>query len=365
MDELALKFIVEQLISHSLKLRSGDKLFIDNIGSAEPLLELITDSVKDMNVKTYVFKRSITDLKKFMNQDEHLISGVGDEISRLISESDAYLGIRAEENIFEFGDISADKMQKYNEYYAKPVQMAMASLDRWTLIRNPTYGMAQLASVSLQQMWEVFHESCRYSYDTLSDKAAPLKSLMEKTDKVHIRSVDTDLEFSIKDIPVFLCDGLYNLPDGEIFTAPVIDSIQGKIAFNVPSMIMNHPFEKIKLTFHNGRVVDCESSDLVTMKQIINSDDGASRVGEFGIGLNQNIKKPINNLIFDEKMAGSIHLALGMPYDMANNGNISSIHWDMVLCLHKEYGGGEVYFDGKLIQKDGEFILPELRHLNG
>jgi len=189
----------------------------------------------------------------------------------------------------------------------------------------------------------------------------PLKALMERTDRVRITAPDTDLSFSIKGLDAIPCTGQMNIPDGECFTAPVRESINGHIHFNSATIYRGTPFDDIRLTFEKGRVVAFESSNNAVLEAILDSDEGARYVGEFALGFHPFIAEPMRDILFDEKIRGSLHMALGQAYDEADNGNRSSVHWDLVL---RQEQGGEIFFDDVLIRKDGVFVLPELAGLN-
>ena len=202
-------------------------------------------------------------------------------------------------------------------------------------------------------------------YNQMKQDIVPLLKLMEKTDKVRILSPNTDLTFSIKDIPIIPCCGECNIPDGEIYTAPVKNSVNGIITYNVPSVYHGNMYHNIQLTFENGKIIQATSDDNNNrLNEIFNTDDGSRYVGEFSLGLNPKILHPVGNILYDEKIIGSLHFTPGSSYHNAYNGNQSVIHWDLVLIQRKEYGGGEIYFDDILIRKDGMFVLPELQHLN-
>jgi aminopeptidase len=188
-----------------------------------------------------------------------------------------------------------------------------------------------------------------------------LKAKMEATDKVRLVGPDTDLTFSIKDIPIIKCDGKYNIPDGEVFTAPVRDSVNGTIRYNSPSLYQGVVYSNIKLAFEAGRIVSatCDGDDR-KLNEIFDTDEGARYCGEFAVGVNPFVRKPMRDTLFDEKIAGSIHLTPGQCYDEAPNGNTSAIHWDLVLIQREDYGGGEMYFDDELVRKDGVFTDSEL-----
>ena len=187
---------------------------------------------------------------------------------------------------------------------------------------------------------------------------------MEKTDKVRLVAKGTDLTFSIKGIPAVKCAGHMNIPDGEVYTAPVKDSVNGVITFNAPTLENGIKHENVRLVFKNGRIVEATSSDTKALNDVLDTDEGARYVGEFAIGVNPYVTSPMLDILFDEKISGSIHFTPGCCYDDAYNGNKSSVHWDMVLIQTPEWGGGEIYFDDMLIRKDGLFVTESLRCLN-
>ncbi len=192
----------------------------------------------------------------------------------------------------------------------------------------------------------------------------PLVALMERTDKVHLKGPGTDLTFSIKGMNAIKCDGERNIPDGEVYTAPIRDSINGTLSYNTPSLVAGFRFENIRFTFEHGKIVDAVANDTQRINQYLDTDEGGRYIGEFSLGVNPNIHTPMCDTLFDEKIAGSIHFTPGNAYDEADNGNRSAIHWDLVLIQTPEYGGGEIYFDDVLIRKDGRFVIPELEGLN-
>ncbi|MVO98873.1 aminopeptidase [Paenibacillus lutrae] len=359
------KQIADRVVAHSLGLRPGHKVVLKVRGQADGLTECLIPRIYEAGAVPFLQQTRTEELK-------WLLSGASEEQIRLwakhdlelIKEMDAYIGIHAEENIYEMEDVDSAKYSLYVKHYLQPLMMAMASKEQWTLLRYPTGGMAQQAGLGSDKLQNLYFRSCTMDYGRLKEQAEPLARLLERTESVRIVSPGTDLSFSVKNIPVFLCDGRYNLPDGELFTAPVAGSAEGRIRFNVPTSYMGRQFHSVSLEFREGRLADAACSDTAGLLEILNSDPGASRLGEFGIGFNPHLTVPINNLLFDEKMAGSIHLAFGQAYEMADNGNTSVIHLDLVLCQLEAYGGGKLYFDGVLVRKDGMFVLPELAPLN-
>jgi len=205
-------------------------------------------------------------------------------------------------------------------------------------------------------------------YSKMRDAFKPLKDLMDKTDKVRITGPGTELEFSLKGLGSVPCAGECNIPDGEIYSAPVIDSVNGQITYNTPSGYQGNVYEDVCLKFEKGQIIEASCSnpaDDKKLNEIFKTDEGAKFVGEFAIGVNPYITKPMGDILYDEKIAGSIHFTPGQAYEgEADNGNKSAVHWDLVLIQTEEFGGGEIYFDDVLIRKDGIFVLDSLTGLN-
>ena len=284
------------------------------------------------------------------------------ELARM-RKMDAYVALRGSNNITELSDVPAEKM-KLIAKKMRSVQDQRVKKTKWVVLRWPTPSMAQLAGMSTEAFEDFYFEVCTLDYRKLQPGMKALKRLMEKTDRVEIKGPDTDLRFSIKGIPAVICGGDRNIPDGEVFSCPVRDSVQGNITFNAPSIYQGIGFDGIRLEFKNGKIVDAASNEIKKLNRILDSDPGARYIGEFSLGFNPYVLQPIRDILFDEKIAGSFHLTPGQAYEEADNGNRSQVHWDMVDIQRPEYGGGEIYFDGKLIRRDGEFLPKQLRSLN-
>jgi aminopeptidase len=211
---------------------------------------------------------------------------------------------------------------------------------------------------------DFYFRVCNLDYARMSAAMKPLAELMEATDRVRLTAPGTDLGFSIADIPAVPCDGHANIPDGEVFTAPVRDSVDGTILFNTPTLYQGVSHDDVRMTFEDGRIVDASSSDPGHLTRVLDTDPGARYVGEFSIAFHPHITRPMRDILFDEKIAGSIHFTPGNAYDEADNGNRSGIHWDLVLRMDPAAGGGEIWFDDRLIRKDGRFVIDELSGLN-
>jgi aminopeptidase len=246
----------------------------------------------------------------------------------------------------------------------KPVLDQRVNKTKWVVLRWPTPSMAQMAGMSTEAFEDFFFRVCTLNYSKMEGAMKPLAALMNDTDRVRIIGPGTDLNFSIRGIATVACSGQHNIPDGEVFTCPVRDSVQGHIQFNAPTIYQGTAFDSIKLGFKNGRITDATGNNTARINEILDTDEGARFIGEFALGFNPFILEPMRDILFDEKIAGSFHFTPGQAYENADNGNRSQVHWDLVCIQRPEYGGGEIYFDDKLIRKDGEFVLEELKGLN-
>ncbi|MCL2630561.1 MAG: aminopeptidase, partial [Firmicutes bacterium] len=280
-------------------------------------------------------------------------------------EMDAYIGIRGGNNVYELKDIDRDNIKNYELYYQHPVHHELrVKKTKWVVLRYPTEGMAQSAGMSTESFEDYYFNVCNLDYAKMDKAMDALKALMLKTDKVHIVAKDTDISFSIKGIGVKKCSGHMNIPDGEVYSAPVKNSVNGIITYNAPSVKSGIEFKEVMLEFKNGKIIKATANETEALNKILDTDEGARYIGEFAIGVNPYITKPIGDILFDEKITGSIHFTPGSCYDDCDNGNQSAIHWDLVLIQTPEYGGGEIYFDSVLIRKDGIFVTKELLGLN-
>jgi len=280
-----------------------------------------------------------------------------------MKKMDAYIAVRGSDNITETSDVPPAKMQLVVQKM-RPVTNYRVGKTRWVVLRWPSPAMAQQAGMSTEAFENFYFDVCLLDYKKLLPGMRALKRLMDKTDKVHIRGKGTDLHFSIKDIPSIICGGNYNIPDGEVFTAPVRDSVEGTVQYNAPTIYQGKAFDNIRLEFSKGKIVKAEANNTKALNKILDSDAGARFIGEFAIGFNPKIREPMRDILFDEKIAGSFHFTPGQAYEEADNENRSQVHWDMVCIQRPDYGGGEIYFDGKLIRKNGKFLPKSLISLN-
>lgn len=276
---------------------------------------------------------------------------------------DAYIGIRAFDNISELADVPTEQMNLYQRTMRR-ASSYLIDHTKWAMLKYPNASMAQLAGMSEEAFADFYYDVSTIDYEKMSKAMDPLVELMNRTDQVHILGPGTDLTFSIKGIDAIKCDGRMNIPDGEVYTAPVKDSMNGIITYNTPSNELGFTYEKVRFEVKNGKIVEATANDTKRINKLLNTDEGSRYFGEFALGVHPHILEPMKDTLFDEKIAGSFHLTPGMAYDDAFNGNQSALHWDLVLIQRPEYGGGEIWFDDMLIRKDGRFVLPELENLN-
>jgi len=366
MKDSRMQQLAKNLVTYSCDLQKGEKILIEARGADVEFVNAIVNEVYKVGGKPFVKiieNRVQREVVKGGNKD--LFSEMAEFDAALMGKMNAYIGIRGGNNTYELSDVDSKLMQDYNKYYSHPVHHEIrVKKTKWVVLRYPTEGMSQLMGMSTEAFTDFYYKVCNLDYAKMSKNMDPLADLMTKADKVRIVAKETDLTFSIKGIGAVKCKGDRNIPDGEVYTAPVKDSVNGTIKFNVPSIENGIKFENVKLTFKNGKVVDATGNYPDKINDILDTDEGARYVGEFAFGVNPFIKDPTGDILFDEKIAGSIHFTPGACYDDAYNGNNSAVHWDMVLIQTPEYGGGEIYFDDKLIRKDGLFVLDELKPLN-
>ena len=359
------KKLAQNLVTHSVKVTPNDNVLIEVFDLDPDMTIALVEAVAEKGGKPFVEIRDtrVTRAQFINGSDEFWTERTAFELDRM-KKMQCYIAIRANRNSYEYSDVPSDRMSKIGKIY-RPVTDHRVKNTRWCVLRFPNPSMAQGASMSTEAFEKYYFDVCLMDYSKMAKPAAALVELMNRTSTVHIEGPgETNFTFSIKDIPAIACVGEMNIPDGEVFTAPVKYSVNGVIQFNTPTVYEGKRFENIRLVFKDGKIIKATSSDTIALNAILDTDDGATYVGEFALGFNPYVKKAMCDILFDEKIAGSIHFTPGACYDEASNGNNSSIHWDMVLIQTPEYGGGKIWFDDVLVRLDGVFILPELFGLN-
>jgi aminopeptidase len=356
--------LAQLLVSYSCRVKKGDQVLID-----------VTDVPDEMSVALLRAVRAAGGIPlidvRHSRITREVLRGTDAKHAALIRKLDlarmktmqCYIAIRGADNMSENSDVPGDRMSLYSRLI-RPVQDWRVNKTRWVVLRWPTPSMAQSAGMSTEAFENLYFDVCTMDYRKMAKAMIPLWKRMKSADRVHIKSPGTDLTFSIKGIGAKMCEGLLNIPDGEVFSGPVKDSVNGYIQFNTPTIYSGTKFDNVRLEFQDGKVIKATGSNTKRLNEILDTDAGARYIGEFAIGFNPHIMNPMCDILFDEKIAGSLHFTPGQAYEICDNGNRSAVHWDMVLIQRKEWGGGEIWFDDELIRKDGLFVTKDLKPLN-
>lgn len=364
MDPRIIK-LADSLVNYSCAVKQGENVLIDYEGElTRPLVRQLVRQVYLAGAFPYVTSRDSSINREIMlacktEQIEFLCQYKLEEMKGM----DSYIAIRGSENAAELSDVPSDQTKLYMREM-RPLLDYRVNHTKWVVLRYPNPSMAQLANTSQEAFENFYFDVCTIDYEKMGDAMDPLVELMNRTDKVLILGPGTDLSFSIKGIPTIKCCGERNIPDGEVYTAPVKDSVNGKISYNTPSEELGFTFDNIVFDFKNGKIINATANNNKKINDLLDTDEGARFIGEFAIGVNPFILEPMKDTLFDEKIAGSFHFTPGASYDDAFNGNKSAVHWDLVNIQRPEYGGGEIWFDDVLIRKDGLFVPEELHGLN-
>lgn len=347
--------VSEILVDYSTKVKKGDRVLI------------VTDfEAKDLALEVYrlclqrgAYPRLKTDLPGrryifFKYAGDEQIKHFPDVDFYEIKNTDVYIALSAPTNVKELSSIDPKKISERFKVL-KPILDWRVEKTRWTLFYYPTNALAQEAGMPLKEFEDFVFNASIADWGAEAEKLKKIKELLDSTDRILIESSDTRLEFSVKGRVSELGDGTKNMPDGEVFTSVVEDSANGEISFEIPAIYTGNVVQGIYLRFEKGKVVEAEARENEEfLLKMLDTDEGARRIGEFGIGLNYNITKPVKNILFDEKIGGTVHLALGNGYKETLSKNVSAIHWDMIKDLRKD---GRIYFDGKPVMERGKWLI--------
>lgn len=366
MQDQRIERLAQLLLHHSVKLQRGESILIEAVDIPPELPVALLREVERIgahpliNVRQTVLTRAL--LQTATEASMRLNARIG---LTQMKQVQCYLGIRGGHNSAELSDVPRDRMKLYTALWQKPVHLEQrVKKTRWCILRYPLPAMAQEAQMSTEAFEQFFFDVCTLDYPRMQEVVKPLQTLMQQTDRVHIKGPGTDLRFSIKDMGIIPCYGTHNIPDGECFTAPLKTSVEGHITFNAPTIEHGVTHEKVCLRFKQGRIVEATSSNTKHLNEVLDTDRGARYIGEFSLAFNPHILQPMKDILFDEKIAGSFHFTPGQAYEEADNGNRSEVHWDLVCIQRPEFGGGEVWFDDVLVRRDGLFVPRELQGLN-
>jgi aminopeptidase len=358
------KKLADLLVNYSTELKKGDRILLDMIDVPDEFTIELIRAVRKAGATPFVETRHTrVGREQLLGVTKKQAAAIRDLEMFRMKKMQAYIAIRGADNMNENADVPSDRVQLYSKVI-RPVQDHRVNKTRWCVLRWPTPSMAQAAGMSTEAFENLYFDVCTMNYAKMGKAMLPLEKLMAKTDRVRLVAPGTDLNFSIKGIGAKMCKGDRNIPDGEVFSCPVKDSVNGVIQFNTPTLYSGTKFENVRLELKAGKIVKATANNTKRLNEILDTDAGARYIGEFSLGFNPYILSPMCDILFDEKIAGSLHFTPGNAYEDCGNGNQSAIHWDMVLIQRKEWGGGEVWFDGELIRKDGIFLTKELKPLN-
>ncbi|ABQ26099.1 aminopeptidase [Geotalea uraniireducens] len=364
MKDPRVRQLAEVLVNYSTGVKKGDVVLISASGmESVPLVKELYALCLERGAKYVEYDFTIPDINRYFynKASKEQISYFPQHKLDLMKKVDVYIALSAADNSMVMAQADQTKMIAYSKVI-RPIIDWRVKNTRWVITRFPTHGAAQEAKMSLDEYEDYLYSACCIDWHAESRKQEKLKKLMDKADRVKIKASDTDLTFSIKGLPGIKCDGRFNIPDGEVFTAPVKDSVEGYITYNCPTVYQGKEFNNVRLEFKKGKIVKASAPGMDdALNSILDTDEGARYVGEFAVGVNPNIRVPMRNILFDEKIFGSIHFTPGQCYDECDNGNRSAVHWDMVKILN---GDGELWFDEHIIQKDGRFVHKDLLELN-
>ncbi|MSR18128.1 MAG: aminopeptidase [Phycisphaerales bacterium] len=360
--------LARNLVRQSVSLRRGEHLLIETFDCPDEVAVALVAEARAVGGHPHVELRRTRVMRALNNGalDDQLKAWSAIDLARM-KRMNCYIAIRGADNVNEMSGVSGQQMQRVAALYQKPVHLDYrVNHTRWCVLRWPSPSMAQLAQKSTEDFEDFYFNVCCLDYRRMGKAASALVKRMQRTDRVHIKGPGAnDLRFSIKNIGVVPCCGDRNIPDGEVYTAPIRDSVEGVVHYNAATNYNGNTFEDVRLEFKRGKIVKCSArSDTDKLEAIFNTDEGARYIGEFAIGFNPHILEPMKDTLFDEKIAGSFHFTPGNCYKEASNGNKSRIHWDMVCIQRPEYGGGTISFDGEVIRRDGMFVVSDLKPLN-
>jgi len=358
------KKLARVLVGYSVAVKRGDRVLLELIDTPDEFAVELMRTVRAAGGTPIIEVRHNRVTREIMRDTnpKHAALLRAVELQR-IKKMQAYIAVRGTANATETADVPSDRLVLYNRAM-RPVLDYRVNHTRWVVLRWPTPSMAQAASTSTEAFEDFYFDVCTMDYRRMARAMVPLEKRMRRADQVQLKAPGTDLTFSIKGIGAKPCDGRLNIPDGEMYSCPVKKSVNGVIQFNTPTMYAGARFENVRLEFKAGKIVKATGSNSKRLNEILDTDPGARYVGEFSLGFNPYVLNPLCDVLFDEKIAGSLHLTPGQAYRDADNGNRSAVHWDMVLIQRRDWGGGEIWFDGELIRKDGLFVPKDLQPLN-
>lgn len=352
------------LVNYSTRVKKGDRVLLDAIDVPDEFTIELMRAVRAVGGDPFVEIRHTRVNREILRgtNTRHATLFRNLDLTRM-KKMQAYIAVRGADNISENSDVPSDRLALFSRL-TRPVLNWRVSKTRWCVLRWPSPSMAQSAGMSTESFENLYFDVCTLDYARMARAMVPLERRLKRADRVRLKGPGTDLSFSIKGIGAKMCKGDRNIPDGEVFSCPVKKSVNGVISFNTPTIYAGTKFENVRLEFRDGKIIKATANHTKRLNEILDTDPGARYVGEFSLGFNPYILNPMCDILFDEKIAGSLHFTPGQAYEVCDNGNRSAVHWDMVLIQRKDWGGGEIWLDGELIRKDGLFLPADLKGLN-
>lgn len=359
--------LAHMLVSYSCSVKKGEKVLIEAENIPDEFLEILIDEIWNAGGYPFIWNTTSAVKRAMLKNTDKTYAELRKKYDLpVMQDMDAVILVKAENNKFEEKCIKKEALEANMLYYREPVELReRVENTKWVLLAYPTPAFAQSAGMGTKEFEEFYYKVCTLDYAKMSRAMDKLVGLMEKTDRVRLVGNGTNLEFSIKGQKAIKCDGKANVPDGEVYTSPIKNSMNGEITYSLPSLYLGTKFENVRFLIKDGKIIEATAKENTEkLNEILNTDEGARYFGEFAIGVNPFIKSPMLDILFDEKICGSFHLTPGSCYKEAPNGNTSAIHWDLVMGQTPEYGGGKIYFDDVLIRENGKFVVTELFDLN-
>ncbi|MBW2986978.1 aminopeptidase [Candidatus Woesearchaeota archaeon] len=369
-DERAVK-VAKIVVDYSVDIQKGDILLIQTEKEFKEFAEVIEKFAKEKGAEVIYRYRDLAERKALIERnDMKELKKEAKEYLDIANKITAKVSVDATTDPYYLKGVEPKKIVDYNTTVIKPVQDIICGDGKkhkgkkWNCVGYPCEADAKNANMSIEEYSNILYESSLVEWEKEKEQMKKVKAIFDNAEEIHIISPGlTDIRFSLKGRGGQLCCGEYNIPDGELMYGPVEDSANGYITFSYPAIRDGQKVDGIKLMFKEGNVTSFSAEENQEFLAAMMDLDGSKRIGEFALGFNYKIPKVMNNLIFDEKIGGTFHLAMGESYaEPLDNGgglNEAEIHWDLVCDLRKANGlpGGEIYVDGKLVQKDGKWLI--------
>lgn len=356
MKDLRLTRLAEILVDYSTQVQPGEVVLIASTELAQPLVEAVYTLILERGAfpRLKLTFSTLQSLFYHQAEDRHLDTLL--QIEELeYKNAQVLINIRAPGNLRELTGIDPSRMMRRAKTMQPLQEYLMSGQIRWVLCNYPTAALAQEAEMSLFEYQDFAFEATNIDWGEQRRFQEQVKAVFDAGSEVRLAGPETDLCFSIAGRQGVICAGKHNMPDGEVFYAPREDSLEGYVTYDYPAIYSGQEVDGVRLEFSKGMVVRASATkNQRLLEQVLATDDGARRIGEFGLGTNYGIKRFTKNILFDEKIGGSIHLALGRAYEESGGTNRSAIHWDMIKDLRR---GGRIILDGRVVQENGAFDL--------